>query len=347
VRVRLFVLLVFIGVGAIGTPSVAFASPSNQPASGSGSVGIRLIPLAGASPNDSLGSSYVVDRLAPGASLTRSVEIDNTTHSIIDVSVYPAAASIVRGSFAFAPSNGGNELSSWTSVSHDLVRLAPGAEALDTLTISAPAGASSGERYGVLWAQVSATPAAGGGVTLVNRVGVRMYVSIGPGGGPSSSFTVGPLTAERSTSGAQFVVAKVHNTGQSTLDITGNLALSNGPDGLRAGPFAATMGTVVAAGVSEPVTVQLDSVLPRGPWRADLSLTSGLLQHSAVDLITFPPHPVVAKARVADGFPMLLLVGITLLVMLGIAALGPLIIRRRIWRMGPMSTPKLPMPAGS
>jgi len=336
VRVRLLVLLLFAGAGAVAPVGMAFASSPDQPAAGSGSVGIRLVPLAGASPDGTLASSYVVDRLAPGTNLTRSVEIDNTTRSTIDVSVYPAGAGIVRGRFAFAPGHGGNELSSWTSVSDDLVRLAPGTEAFDTLTISVPHTASSGERYGVLWAEVSASPVAGGGVTLVNRVGVRLYLSIGPGGGPSSGFTIGPLTAERSSSGKQFVAAKVRNSGQSTLDITGNLALSNGPDGLRAGPFAATLVTVVAPGVSEPVTVQLDSVLPRGPWRADLSLTSGLLHDSAENMITFPPNAVVAKPPVTVGFPMLLLVVIVLLVMLAIAVLGLLVSRRRMQRMEPM-----------
>jgi hypothetical protein len=275
-------------------------------------------------------------------SLTRSVEIDNATHSIIDVSVYPTAASIVRGRFAFAPGSSGNDLSGWTSVSNDLIRLAPGTEAFDTLTISVPGSASSGERYGVLWAEVSATPAAGSGVTLVNRVGVRIYLSIGPGGGPSSSFTIGPLTAGRSKSGERFVAATVHNSGQSTLDISGNLALSNGPDGLRAGPFAAKLGTVMASGVSEPVTVQLDSVLPRGPWRADLSLMSGPIRDSAVDTITFPPDTVVANPRVTVGFPMLLLVVIVLLAMLVLTALGLLVSRRRIWRIragGPAARP--------
>lgn len=332
-RVRLFVLLVLVGAGAIANPNVAFASPPSQSATGSGSVGIRLVPLAGASPDDPLASSYVVDRLAPGTSLTRSVEIDNTTRSYIDVSVYPAAASIVRGHFTFAPSEAGTELSGWTSVGRDLLRLAPGAQASDTLTIRVPGRASSGGRYGVLWAQVSATPAAGGGVTLVNRVGVRMYISIGLGGGPSSGFTIGPLAAGRSPSGRQFVVAMIHNSGQSTLDLSGNLALSNGPDGLRSGPFAATLGTVIAPGVSEPVTVRLDSVLPRGPWRADLSLTSGLLHHSAVDTITFPANTVVATPRVTVGFPMLVLVVIVLLVLLTFAALALIAARRRLWRM--------------
>ncbi len=213
-------------------------------------------------------------------------------------------------------------------MSTDLIRLTPGAEAFDTLTISVPGSASAGERYGVVWAQVSATPVAGGGVTLVSRVGVRMYLSIGPGSGPSSGFTIGRLAAERSTAGARFVVARIHNSGQSTLDMSGNLSLSNGPDGLQAGPFAATLGTVIAPGVSEPVTVLLGSDLPRGPWQADLSLTSGPLHHSVVDMITFPPDPMPAKPRATAGFPMLLLIVIVLIAMLALNALGLLISRR-------------------
>ena len=49
--------------------------------------------------------------------------------------------------------------------------------------------------------------------------------------------------------------------------------LTDGPDGLRAGPIAATLGTLLAPGASEPIAVQLGSELPRGPWRADLGIT--------------------------------------------------------------------------
>jgi hypothetical protein len=184
-----------------------------------------------------------------------------------------------------------------------VLRLAPGGEALDTLTINVPGSASSGERYAVVWAAVSAPPAAAGGITLVNRVGVRMYLSIGPGGAPASNFTIGSLTAERSATGAALVVANVHNNGQSTLDLSGSLTLSKGPGGLHTDPSTATLGTVLAPGVSEPVTVQLASELPRGPWRADLSLTSGLLQRSAVATITFPLNSRAAKAPKAAGVP--------------------------------------------
>ena len=329
-RTRLITMLLVVGAGTLATASIAFGAPHN-PASNVGSVGIRLVALQGSSPNDPLGSSYVVDRLSPGASLSRSVEIDNHTRSIVDVSVYPASASIVRGGFAFAAGHAANELSSWTSVSNHLLRLAPGTEAVDTLLTKVPMSASPGERYAVLWAEVSARPAAGG-VTLVNRVGIRIYLSVGPGGGSQSSFAIGPLTAGRSTSGKPFVVAEVHNSGQGTIAIGGNLALSDGPDGLRAGPFATPHGTIIAPSVSEPIIVQLDSGLPRGPWRADLSLTSGLLQHSTAATITFPPSGA-AKPPGAMGFSTLILVVIVLFVLLAITTLGLLVSRRRISRM--------------
>ena len=146
--------------GTIVPASSAFAS--SQANSAANSIGIRLVPLPGASP-DALARSYVVDRLAPGASVVRTVEIDNTTSATADVSVHASGASIVGGNFSFAPGTSQDELSSWTSLSSDMVRLAPGTEATDTLTIKVPANASSGERYAVLWAQVSSPPATAGG----------------------------------------------------------------------------------------------------------------------------------------------------------------------------------------
>jgi len=332
VRGRLVVLLLLAGTGAIVPLSSAFASPANRAATTTGSVGIRLVAVPGASLKDPLASSYVVDAMAPGTRLTRSVEIDNDTSASVAVAVYPAAASIVRGNFAFASGNSANELSGWTSLSHDVLRLAPGGEALDTLTINVPGSASSGERYAVVWAAVSAPPSAAGGITLVNRVGVRMYLSIGPRGAPASNFTIGSLTAERSATGAALVVANVHNNGQSTLDLSGSLTLSKGPGGLHTDPSTATLGTVLAPGVSEPVTVQLASELPRGPWRADLSVTSGLLQRSTVATITFPLNRA-AKAPKSAGVPTLILVVIALFALLAMTAVALLISRRKISRL--------------
>jgi hypothetical protein len=174
------------------------------------------------------------------------------------------------------------------------VRLPPGAKAFELLTISVPRDASSGERYAVIWAEVSAPAPAAGGVKLVNRVGIRMYVSVGPGGAPPSNFSVGSLTAERSAAGEPLVVARVHNNGQRTLEISGTLTLSKGPGALRAGPFPAKLGAALAPGASEPLTVRLDRRLPSGPWRADLRLRSGLIERAVVATIRFPAEAPIA-----------------------------------------------------
>ena len=328
-RGRLTAVVILAGAAAIVPLSSAFASSPGRSPAVPGSVGIRLVAVAGASPRNPLASSYVVERLAPGTRLTRQVEIDNDTDRSVDVSVYPAAATVVRGSFAFGSGRSSNELSSWTSVGHNVVRLARGSEAFDTLTVNVPSGASSGERYAVLWAEVSAPPTVAGGITLVNRVGVRMYLTIGPGGAPPSNFAIGPLTAKRSATGGSVVVTTVHNSGQGTLDLSGNLMLTHGPDGLRAGPIAATLGTLLAPGASEPVAVQLGSELPRGPWRADLGITSGSLERSAVATITFPRGNGGAKSPRAPGLSTLALVAAALFVVAVMVALALLLSRHR------------------
>jgi hypothetical protein len=193
------------------------------------------------------------------------------------------------------------------------------------VTINVPKLASSGERYAVVWAEVSAPTSAAHGVKLVNRVGVRIYLSVGPGGAPPTNFALGSLSAARSATGAPLVVASVYNSGGRTLDINGTLTLSKGPGGLSAGPFAATLGTTLAPDKSEPATVALDKRLPRGPWHAQLRLTSGFVERSAVATITFPRAAGGAKAPRSN---QLILVLSALFALFAIGALGLLTARR-------------------
>jgi hypothetical protein len=48
------------------------------------------------------------------------------------------------------------------------------------------------------------------------------------------------------------------------------------PGGLSAGPFPADLGTTLAIGAAEPITITLDRQLPDGPWDALVTLRSGL-----------------------------------------------------------------------
>jgi len=188
------------------------------------------------------------------------------------------------------------------------------------VTINVPKGATNGEHYAVVWAEVSAAAPAGGGVTLVNRVGVRMYLSIGPGGALPANFAIASLAAERTAAGAPLVVARIRNSGRRTLDISGTLTLSKGPGGLRAGPFRVTPVTTLAPGASDRVTVLLDKRLPNGPWRARMVLTSGPVQRTAVETITFPRHIVVSKPAASSRH--LTLGVMVLLASLAVAALA-------------------------
>ena len=74
------------------------------------------------------------------------------------------------------------------------------------------------------------TPATGDGITQVNRVGIRLYLSIGPGGPPAANFTIGSVTAKRTRDGHPMVLATVHNTGGRALDMNGTLRLREGPE---------------------------------------------------------------------------------------------------------------------
>jgi hypothetical protein len=156
------------------------------------------------------------------------------------------------------------------------------------VTIRVPRRASAGERYGVVWAEVASPPAPGGAVSVVNRVGIRMYLSVGPGGEPASDFRIESLSATRAADGRPMVTAYVRNTGGRALDVTGSLVLADGPGGLSAGPFPAQLGTTLALGDTKPVAVLLDRRLPEGPWRARIALHSGFVKRVSEATLVFP-----------------------------------------------------------
>jgi hypothetical protein len=311
---------------------------SSALAASRGSIGIRLVKGSVDSRNDRRADSYIIHRLTPEASIRRRVEISNGTRSAVDVAVYPAAAALRRGNFAFAAGHGRNELSSWTSVSRGVLHMAPGTKAFETVTIDVPADASSGEQYAVIWAEVSTPAPPGGGVTLINRVGIRMYVTIRPGGAEPSNFVIGALTAERSKTGEPRVVAAVRNTGGRRLALTGELTLAKGPGGVRGGPFPVSLGSTLAPGDSDLVAVRLDRQLPRGPWEVHLRLRSGSIQRVAVATISFPlvtQEPPVTNVDRSALLHLLYLLG-GLLVLLAVAVLALL-----LWRRG---APRPPQP---
>ncbi len=294
-RFRYLALTVVVAAtAAVIFAAPVFAAPTPAGEAAAGGIGLRLLDAPVSAGADPRARVYIIDHLAPGTTIHRRLAVSNTTTSTAKVTLYAAAATISKGSFVGSSGHSANDLSTWTSVTPATPDIPAGAEAISTVTIAVPRNAAPGEQYGVVWAEIRSAPADGKGVVQVSRVGIRLYLSIGPGGAPASDFTINSLTAERATDGSALVLATVHNTGGRALDMNGTLTLSKGPGGLSAGPFSATLGTTLAIGDTEPVKITLDKRLPAGPWAAVITLRSGLLQRSAKATITFPASGVAA-----------------------------------------------------
>jgi hypothetical protein len=249
-------------------------------------IGIRLLDAPSNLIDDPRAHSYIIDSLRPGAVITRHVEVSNDTGKPAHLLIYADAAQIADGQFTAANGQTANELTSWMTVTPSSVDLPQGGTQRVTVVVRVPRNASAGERYGMVLADLPPT-STGPGIHVESRVGVRLYLNVGDGA-PRVDFSINTLTAERDGSGRPVVQAQVHNIGARALDMRGTLKLTDGPGGLTAGPFAAKLGTTLAPGQSEPVTVVLDKALPAGPWHARIVLRSGLLARAAEGTITFP-----------------------------------------------------------
>ena len=226
--------------------------------------------------------------------ITRKFEVLNLGSTPAQVTVYPAAATISGGTFRFANGDTQNEMTTWVSISKSALTLAPHSDAALVATITVPGNAPSGEQYGVIWAQVSARGA--GNVTLVSRVGIRIYLSIGPGGAAAPGFTLGTPVARRTSAGVPVVSVPVHNTGGTAVDVQGTLQLTDGPGGVSAGPFHAEQVDTLAPGQSYPATFALPAKLPNGSWQATFTMVSGLITKTETVTLSFNGAPATAAA---------------------------------------------------
>lgn len=276
-------MLALLNYGA--TPAYAQEpSASTSP----GSIGIQLLEGPANREDDPRAHTYIIDFLAPGTVIHRKFQIANTSQSTQHVDLYGGAATIAGGTFSVAPDRTSNELTSWVSLSPTSSDLPPGGIAPIEATITVPRTASAGERYAVIWAQDSSRPDHTDTIRMINRVGLRIYLDVGPGGEPPSDFQINDVAATRLPDGTPEVVADVHNTGGRALDMTGSMTLTDGPGSLSAGPFPAKLGTTLGINDTGRVAFPLYKRLPDGPWTAHLALSSGLVHHEAAATLTFP-----------------------------------------------------------
>ncbi len=319
---HLFIAL--LAAGALVAPAVAFA-PGVSAQAPDEQVGIRLLEAPQERVDDPRARQYIIDHLRPTNSITRRFEVTNETNEAKTIKLYAGSARIEQDRFVADEGRGSGDILDWVTVEPDSVEIEAGEAAEATVTIDVPADVADGERYGVVWAELpaSATPS---GVTLVNRVGIRIYLSVGEGEEPESDFEIEEFIAARNDDARPLIRAVVVNTGGRALDLTGELRLEDGPGSLSAGPFPVELGTTLAPGDSAPAVILLDPELPDGPWTAMLTVSSGELSKSATARITFPEEAgevaeaVVAKAVIgtAWGRVVATIAGISLLAAAGL-----------------------------
>lgn len=278
------------------TPAAAAPSPPAGVGQCAPGLGIGLLEVPRATLKDPRARNYVIDSVRPGTTFTRKFQVCNGTAQPLAVQLYPDAATIQSGAFVLAEGRGTSELTSWMSITPSSLTVPSGKAVVALARFSIPADASAGEQYGGI---VADSPAIGGGIEVGGRVGIRVYLDVTSGGAPKNDFTIDSLQAVRGKDGTPAVLAKVHNTGARALDMRGSLKLSDGPAGLSAGPFDAKLGTTLAPGDTAPVVVPLDKAIRGGPWKAVISMTSGLLERRAEASVTFPDEAGTATPEVA------------------------------------------------
>ncbi|WP_228645962.1 hypothetical protein [Microtetraspora sp. AC03309] len=299
--------------GPAGTASAADARRPDT----KGAIGIKLLEAPKNRMDDPRAHVFIVDHVNPGTTFTRRLEVNSSSSRRQHVEIYTAAADIDHGRFTFAPGRTPNELSRWITLNRSGVDLPPHGSSEVKATIGVPDSAAKGEQYAVIWAQVSSgEPGEKGNVALVNRVGIRAYLDVGPGGDPPSEFRISDVIPRRTEDGRPAITAGVRNTGKRALDLGGQLTLSDGPGSLRAGPFRIVSGTTLAPGDEGSLSVLLDDRLPDGPWKFRLTVRSGRVEHEVTGTLTFPEDSGGRGAPAALDSPLTMVLGLIVVVTL-------------------------------
>ncbi|GAA0357563.1 hypothetical protein NE235_33490 [Actinoallomurus spadix] len=296
------------------------------------SIAIGVADVPASRLDDPRARLYVDDHVNPGTTFTRHLHLYNTSDRPQHLRLYAGAARITRHRFTFPPPDApGNELSSWIHLDHTTRTIPAHADALVTARFAVPDWAQPGERYAVIWAQVSSAEAGPhGNVTLVNQVGTRVYLHVGPGAEPPSDFRIGPLRAQPTPDGRHLLTATVTNTGQRAIDPEGRLWLTGGPSRLAAGPFTIPRGTTIAPGEQAPVTVPIGPDVPQGAWNYRLTLHSGRVARTATGTLTLAAKPTVAGGLAAFTRPSTMTLTLTLAGFLSAVLGGIVLIVRRL-----------------
>jgi hypothetical protein len=293
------ILSILSPMASAATSSSPSAAPGPQ-----GTFGVRLVDVPVSEAGNPRALRYIIDYLPTGSVIHRRILVANDESQTARFTVYADAAFISGGEFVGYAGATRNELTNWVSVQHPTVTLAAGTSVMDMITIRVPLGATRGEHYGVIWVQQMAKARARrgeSGVIEVSRVGVRLYVAVGRGGAPPTSFDITSVTGHLTDAGHPMIVAHVNNTGGRAIDVNGSARLADGPGGTSSGPFPAQRIVTLAPGQSWNITFAAPKSLPDGSWQVTVTLASGLTTATATAPIQLTAN--VAPQAATSGTP--------------------------------------------
>ena len=286
-------------------------------------IGVRLVEAPVDRRDDPRARRFIVDHVAPGTAIERDIEVSNGTGRAVTVDLYAAAATIAGGSFTPAGGREQNRASEWVSIVPPQLSLENGERQLATITVDVPTDAIAGEHYAVALVELP-PPESGGLVRVASRVGVRIYLSVGSGGEPPTDFELPAFRPVRERDGRPAIEIDGCNTGGRAIDLTGEVELSNGPGGIKAGPFPTPNATTIAPDDCHTFTIPLDKELPLGPWDATAKLRSGEEERTAEARITFPKDAgergkKVETKQVTGTVPGIIALGVSVVLLLLLA----------------------------
>ena len=301
------------------------AAPSATAADDESGIGIEIVDDDAATSSDLRARSYLIDDITPGGHLERTVRVVNDSREDRRVHVYSGPAEIRDGVFAVDDPSG-PDISEWIVPGKDTLDLRAGESTEMTVAIDLPRDAPEGEFYGAVWAELR-SPSPDGSLTIANRVGVRVYLSVGSGDASPPDFTISNLRLDTSADTAE-LRAEVANTGSTAVDLTGAATLTSVGGAMTLGPLPSEMLTL-APGQAGTAVFRIPNTPTEGTWSTQATLTSGIVSRTAHGDVESLPVPAQATTEKTDEPPLL---WILLIAGAFIAALILLVVRARLRR---------------
>jgi hypothetical protein len=256
----------------------------------------------------------------PGEELTDRLEAVNLTDAPLELDI-AAVDATVSPDGSFAPGTRREAAGAWLEASPTRVRVPARRTTPVDVRIRVPADAAAGDHLAAFVAQKAGPAPSGGGVHVVQRVGVRVYLTVvRPDGGPTParSFEFRALRWVGAPAARAFE-AEVANTGNLLVEPLGTLVLGRGD--LRTDADVPVLG-IVPVGETRSLRFSVPGELEPGTYEARMRLREvhgGAEQEQQVTFTVGPETAEVPQGE-TDRFPVVP-AAVALLVLLAAVAL--------------------------